>query len=163
MFTLKWRKYVIIRLRNKIGSVLERVFSMGNEIETIYYLENPEKDLKTFATGSQLKYDDIIKDVFGVACIKDLPMMIQYNKSFQDSICSSKGIRENEITLEMVLRVASKMELLQLRNKYVDRIDNGDNLEPLEAPFPFDPIIRLREGIFQWDQKNFSYDMVRIS
>lgn len=136
---------------------------MGNEIETIYYLENPERDLKTFATGSQLKYDDIIKDVFGVASIKDLPMMIQYNKSFQDSICSSKGVSENEITLEMVLRIASKMELLQLRKKYVDQIDNGENLELQESPFPFDPIIRLREGIFKWDQKTFSYDMVRIS
>lgn len=95
---------------------------MGNEIETIYYLENPEKDLKTLATGSQLKYDDIIKDVFGVASIKDLPMMIQYNKSFQDSICSSKGVSENEITLEMVLRIASEMELLQLRKNMLTKL-----------------------------------------
>lgn len=136
---------------------------MENEIETIYYLENPEKDLITFATGSQLKYDDIIKDVFGVACIHDLPMMIKYNKSFQDSICSSHGVRENEITLEMVLRVASKLEMQQLRKKYLDQNLQEESSQSPNIPCPFDPIIRLREGIFSWDQENSSYNMVKTS
>ena len=94
---------------------------MENIIETIYYLENPEKELIRFATGSQLRYEDIIKDVFGVACMNDLPMMIKYNKSFQDSICTKRGVKENEISLEMVLHVASKNELLQFKKHVADQ------------------------------------------
>lgn len=136
------------------------MFPLEYEIETVYYLENPEKGLITFATGAQIKYEDIIKDVFGVACLKDMPMMIQYNKSFKDSICKSHGVRENEITMEMVLRVASKMELLQLRQQYIDKNESGqlDNI-----PCPFDSIIRLQDGIYSWDQADFSYKKVNIS
>lgn len=133
------------------------MFPLENGIETVYYLENPEKNLIRFATGAQLKYEDIIKDVFGVACLKDLPMMIEYNKSFKDSICASHGVRENEITMEMVLRVASKMEFLQLRKQYVDQYGDSQ-LENI--PCPFESIIKLRDGIFEWDQKNFSYNKV---
>lgn len=85
-------------------------------VETIYYLENPEAGIIKFATGSQLKYGDIVKEVFGVADINDLLMMIEYNKSFQDSVCKAKGIREDEITLEMIFRVASNQDLVQLKD-----------------------------------------------
>jgi hypothetical protein len=134
-----------------------------NAIETVYYLENPEKNFRTFATGSQLRYDDIIKDVFGVACINDLPMMIKYNKSFQDSICLSHGVQENEITLEMVIRVASKIEMQQLRTKYIDQHLNTEENQSEDIPCPFHPMIRLQEGIFSWDEENFSYTQVKTS
>ncbi len=136
---------------------------MEYEVETIYYLENPEKEIITFATGTQLKYEDTIKDVFGVACLKDLPMMIKYNKSFQDSIRSSHGISEKEITLEMVFRVASKTELLQLRQKLQAKAtesDNGESSNEEEISAPFDSIIRLQEGIFKWDNQKCAYNLV---
>ena len=47
-------------------------------------------------------------------------MMIQYNKGFQSSICKSHGVMENEITLEMILRVASKIDLLHLKKQYMN-------------------------------------------
>lgn len=139
------------------------MFLLENIIETIYYLENPEKELIRFATGSQLRYEDIIKDVFGVACINDLPMMIKYNKSFQDSICTKRGVKENEISLEMVLRVASKNELLQLKKHSSDYKNLEGNENPENITCPFDPIIRLQEGIFKWDQSEFSYKKVKTS
>ena len=124
---------------------------MNNQIDTIYILENPEKNIIKFATGYQLKYDDIIKDVFGVACLNDLEMMIQFNKPFQDSICANKQINGNKISLNAVLRVASKSELLQLRNELLEEVGN------LPIPRPFDSVIKLQEGIFHWDETNSTY------
>jgi hypothetical protein len=142
------------------------MFYLEYEVETIYYLENPETDQVTFATGSQLRYEDIVKNIFGVASIHDLPMMIQYNKSFQTSICKSHGVMENEVTLEMVLRVASEMDLQKLKKQYIED-QNIDQSEPLEEtnliPCPFDSMIRLQEGIFQWNDKNSSYNIVKPS
>jgi hypothetical protein len=86
------------------------------KVETIYYLENPEEGIIKFATGSQLKYGEIVKDVFGVADLNDLLMMIEYNKKFQDSICKAHGIKEQEITLDRIFRVATKEDLLQLKD-----------------------------------------------
>lgn len=127
---------------------------MDYEIETVYYLENPETEKITFATGSQLRYEDIIKDVFGVASIHDLPMMIQYNKGFQTCLCKSRGIKENEITLEMILRVASKMDLNQFREHYLNDPVNE------EKTCPFESVIRLQEGVFKWDDEERSYNLV---
>ncbi|MCQ6274923.1 hypothetical protein JMM81_08095 [Bacillus sp. V3B] len=135
---------------------------MEYEIETIYYLENPETEQITFATGSQLKYDDIIKDVFGVASIHDLPMMIQYNKGFQSCICKNHGVMENEITLEMILRIASKVDLLQLEKQYIEN-QSIPSQENSSMPCPFDSTIKLQEGIFQWNDKDSTYNIVRTS
>lgn len=129
---------------------------MHNEVETVYYLENPETEKIAFATGTQLRYDDIIKDVFGVACINDLNMMIQYNKNFQSYICQSNGVLEDEITLEMILRVATKIDLLELKKKMVDQYQSEELI-----PRPFDSMIRLQEGIFEWDEKDSSYNFVK--
>ena len=124
---------------------------MTSPIDTIYILENPEKNIIKFATGYQLKYDDIIKDVFGVACLNDLEMMIQFNKPFQDSICTRKNISLNKISLNTVVRIASKNELIQLRNQLIEELGN------LPIPRPFDSVIKLQEGIFHWDESNSSY------
>ncbi|NMD69838.1 hypothetical protein HHO41_06020 [Bacillus sp. DNRA2] len=133
---------------------------MASEIETIYYLENPERKIIKFATGYQLRYDDIIKDVFGVACLKDLPMMIKYNRSFQESLCQSKGVKESQISMEMVVHVASKHELLQLRNQLLlAQNQNGASCEE-SITCPFDSIIRLKEGIFKWDTNNSTYNLI---
>lgn len=143
--------------------VSERMFSLNYDIETIYYLANPETDQITFATGSQLRYEDIIKDVFGVASIHDLPMMIQYNKSFQTSICKYFGVAENEITLEMIVRVASKIDLLQLKKQYEEQPLQVSQEESGMIPRPFDTVIRLQEGIFQWDEEHSSYNLVETT
>ncbi|MFP7298213.1 hypothetical protein [Neobacillus niacini] len=124
---------------------------MKKQIDTIYILENPEKNIIKFATGYQLKYDDIIKDVFGVACLNDLQMMIQFNKPFQDSICNSKSINLNELSLKQVIRIASRNELLQLREQLMEQLGN------LPIPRPFDSTIQLQEGIFHWDENNSLY------
>ena len=139
------------------------MFTLKSTIETVYYLENPEKKVTMFATGSQLLYDDIIKDVFGVASINDLNMMIRYNKGFQDSICHTHGITESKITLDKILRVASKLDLLQLRKQMVDERTEemtiaSDNA--LSIPCPFDSTIKLREGVFKWDNSDSSYQLV---
>lgn len=136
---------------------------MKSTIETVYFLENPEKKVTKFATGTQLLYDDIIKDVFGVASINDLNMMIRYNKGFQDSICHTHGIVESKITLDRILRVASKLDLLQLRKQMVDEHTEDMTSAPdnaLSIPRPFDSTIKLREGIFKWDDSNSSYHLV---
>jgi hypothetical protein len=89
--------------------------------ETIYYLENPELGITKFATGSQIKYGDIVKEVFGVADINDLLMMIKYNKSFQECVCKAHGIRENEITLNKIFRVATNNDLAQLKDRVLNK------------------------------------------
>ncbi|MCM3691105.1 hypothetical protein [Neobacillus niacini] len=129
---------------------------MKNQIDTIYILENPEKSIIKFATGYQLKYDDIIKDVFGVACLNDLQMMIQFNKPFQDSICTSKSINLNELSIKQVIRIASRNELLQLREQLMEQL--GD----LPIPRPFDTTIQLQEGIFHWDETNSLYTSKKL-
>jgi hypothetical protein len=121
-----------------------------SSVETIYILENPEKDLVKFATATQLRYEDTIKEVFGVACVKDLPMMIQFNKSFQESLCKKNGINEKNITIKHIFRVATKDELQLLRNQL--QSEHEDSI-----PCPFDTVIRLQDGIFQWDESNSSY------
>ncbi|MEH7415408.1 hypothetical protein V7266_09030 [Neobacillus drentensis] len=141
---------------------------MENTIETVYRLENPEKNIIKFATGTQLRYEDVIKEVFGVACINDLHMMLQYNKSFQTSICNSYGISEKKITLDKIIRIASKSDLLFLKQLLLDeKIQNqqvDENTIPEENTMhvnrPFDTIIKLQEGIYQWDDIKFSYSAV---
>nr|WP_263328560.1 hypothetical protein [Neobacillus sp. Marseille-Q6967] len=125
---------------------------MNQNIETIYILENPEKNITQFATGYQLRYDDIIKDVFGVACMNDVHMMIQFNKSFQESICKRDHIHENNLSIDRVIRVATKNELLQLRDQLMGEQGNSANI-----PCPFDAVIKLQDGIFKWDENNSSY------
>jgi hypothetical protein len=138
---------------------------MENSIETVYFLENPEKNIIKFATGTQIRYEDVIKEVFGVACINDLHMMIQYNKNFQTSICNSHGISEKKITLDRVLRVASKMDMLHFKKQLMDQKKEGVDDEPLDVDLsiqrPFDSTIKLQEGIFRWDDNNFSYNAVK--
>lgn len=153
----------MLNLLNKINE--ERVLFLKNKIETVYLLDNPEKNITKFATGTQLIYEDIIKEVFGVACINDLHMMIRYNKSFQDSICSSHGgISEGNITLNMIIRVASKIDLLRFKKQLIDQTNNSME-EPQEGDLPiqcpFDPTIQLQEGIFSWDDSEFSYNSVK--
>ncbi|MFK9093553.1 hypothetical protein [Bacillus salipaludis] len=137
---------------------------MENSIETVYFLENPEKNIIKFATGTQLRYEDVIKEVFGVACINDLHMMLQYNKSFQTSICNSYGISEKKITLDKIIRIASKTDMLRLKKQLLEQQKNSINEMQLEEEYsierPFDSIIKLQEGLYQWDDANFSYNAV---
>lgn len=133
---------------------------MKEKIETVYLLENPQRNIIKYATGTQLRYEDIIKEVFGVTCIDDLKMMIQYNKSFQESICDRNGISENKITLNRILRVASRMDLLELRKQLIDkkRLDIDASLETdISLTCPFDYVIKLQEGIFSWNEGDSSY------
>ncbi|MBV7505494.1 hypothetical protein KW850_09525 [Bacillus sp. sid0103] len=138
---------------------------MEDFIETVYFLENPEKNIIKFATGTQLRYEDVIKEVFGVASINDLHMMLQYNKSFQTSICNSHGISEKKLTLDKIIRVASKLDMLHLKKQLIDQnyssIDEIPQDGNLPITRPFDVTIKLQEGIFQWDDSNFSYNAVK--
>ncbi|MED1472246.1 hypothetical protein [Bacillus salipaludis] len=135
---------------------------MNNSIETVYILENPEKKITRFATGSQIRYEDVIKEVYGVASIQDLPMMIQFNKSFHDSICEKYGINESKISINRLIRVASKDELLLLKTQLVESCREeikSYSEEVVSIPCPFNPTIRLQEGIFEWNDSDFSYDL----
>ncbi|OLS35108.1 hypothetical protein [Bacillus sp. MRMR6] len=127
---------------------------MENEIATIYILENPEKSVIKFATGYQLRFENVLKDVFGVVSVNDLQMMLQFNKGFQESICKKNGIALNNISMDKIIRVANKMELLQLRKQSIEKLGKETYLT---IPRPFDPIIKLQEGIFKWDELNSSY------
>jgi len=137
---------------------------MGNSIETVYLLENPEKNISKLATGTQLRYEDVIKEVFGVACINDLHMMLQYNKSFQTSICKSYGISEKKITLDKIIRIASKSDMLRLKDNLIEKhknnLDDSYSDDNSSIQCPFDSIIKLQEGIYQWDDADFSYNAV---
>ncbi|MBS4175046.1 hypothetical protein [Bacillus sp. FJAT-49736] len=84
---------------------------MATAIETLYYLNNPERDITTIITETQLRYEDIIKEVFGVACESDLIMMIKFNKKFRDSICNKYGVTESEISLDMIFRIATEEDI----------------------------------------------------
>lgn len=141
-------------------------YSLNQTIETVYLLENPQRDIVKLATGTQLKYDDIIKEVFGVACLNDLQMMIQYNKSFQECICDRYSISENKITLDRIIRVASSMDLLKYKNQLLANNTN-ETESSLETDSsiscPFDSIINLQEGIFSWDEGNSSYNSIKPS
>jgi hypothetical protein len=135
---------------------------MDGSIETVYFLENPERNMIKFATGKQLRYEDVIKEVFGVASINDLHMMIQFNKGFQTSICNCHGISEKSITLDRIIRIASKTDLLRFKQLILEQMTTGEeesNINPSKCPF--DHRIKLQEGIFQWDDSNFSYNAVK--
>jgi hypothetical protein len=134
-------------------------YKVSVQIETIYYLENPEDGVKKWVTASQLKYENIIKDVFGVALVSDLPIMIQYNKKFQESICGANHVTTNQISLDMIFRIASKNDLLEYRNEY---LAEKNNEAELTSP-PFDPVIKLNEGIFRWNENNSSYIQVKTN
>ncbi|MDN3016372.1 hypothetical protein PH210_09180 [Paenibacillus sp. BSR1-1] len=133
---------------------------MINKIQSVYILENPEQKMIKFATDYQLRYGNIIKEVFGVACIEDLSLMIQFNRSFQESICKRNGINEKKITLDKVIRIASKEELLQLKTNMLEELGANAQEKKLSIPRPFDIVIRLKDGIFQWDDKVSSYILV---
>ncbi|MEH7255214.1 hypothetical protein V7111_24210, partial [Neobacillus niacini] len=66
-------------------------------------------------------------------------------------ICTNKEINVNKISLTTILRIASKTELLQLRNELLEEVGN------LPIPRPFDSVIKLQEGIFHWDETNSTY------
>ncbi|WP_026576264.1 hypothetical protein [Bacillus sp. UNC438CL73TsuS30] len=135
---------------------------MNNSIETVYILENPEKKITRFATGSQIRYEDVIKEVYGVASIQDLPMMIQFNKGFHDSICERYGIIGNKISIDRLIRIASKDELLLFKKQLVERSREeikGTMEQVITIPCPFNATIRLQEGIFEWNDSDFSYDL----
>lgn len=137
---------------------------MQNSIETIYILENPEKNMVKFATGYQLRYNDIIKEVFGVACVNDLSMMLHFNRTFQESICNKYGISDNKISLHQIIRIASKSELLQLKTELIDNCNLIQDLSAEEKNSiarPFDSVIKLQEGIFRWDDLDGSYNLVK--
>jgi hypothetical protein len=126
------------------------------QIETIYYLENPEDGVKRWVTESQIKYENIIKDVFGVALVSDLPIMIQYNKKFQESICDANQVTTSQISLNMIFRIASKNDLLEFKKEYLaDKVSEAEIVPP-----PFDSVIKLNEGIFEWSKMNSSYIQV---
>jgi hypothetical protein len=132
-------------------------YMVSMQIETIYYLENPEDGVKRWVTESQIKYENIIKDVFGVALVSDLPIMIQYNKKFQESICDANQVAISQISLNMIFRIASKNDLLEYKKEYLsDKISEAEITPP-----PFDPVIKLNEGIFEWNKMNSSYTQVK--
>jgi hypothetical protein len=128
------------------------------QIQTIYCLENPEDGVKKCVTEAQLKYENIIKDVFGVALVSDLPIMIQYNKKFQESICHANQVSSSQINLNMIFRIASKSDLLEYRKKFV--ANNEYNAEIISPPF--DPVIKLSDGIFEWNKRDSSYIRIGI-
>lgn len=97
----------------------------------MYYIKNPERNISKIATESQLRYEGIIKDVFGVACKSDIQMMIKFNKGFRESICNEYGIEENEITLSLIFRIATKQDLIEYESQYVHKEDSNG----LDAPF----------------------------
>ncbi|QQZ08693.1 hypothetical protein [Heyndrickxia vini] len=86
---------------------------MAKVKETMYYLNNPERHIIMLASETQLKYEGIIKEIFGVACESDLQMMIKFNKGFKESICHEFGVDENKITLSMVFRQATNEDLVE--------------------------------------------------
>jgi len=90
---------------------------LATALETLYFLNNPERNITTIATETQLRYGDIIKDVFGVACENDLQMMIKFNKKFRDSICHEYKVTESEISLDMIFRIATKEDIEQNKNE----------------------------------------------
>lgn len=125
---------------------------LQNNIETIYILENPEKDIIQFATGYQLRYDEVIKEVFGVACLDDVQMMLKFNRNFQESICKRDHIQENKLSIDRIVRVATKNELLHLRKQLLEKQGDEGSI-----PCPFQSIIKLKDGIFEWDESNSAY------
>ncbi|MBM4762009.1 hypothetical protein [Bacillus sp. B15-48] len=130
---------------------------MGIHIEKIYYLQNPESGIEKIASETEVKYENVIKDVFGVAFIEDLSKMIRYNKKFQEYICKANNIKEQEITMEMVIRLATKKDLLPIRMNYINMINQQQSRK---SPPPFSTTIQLHEGVFNWNEKECSYDLV---
>ncbi|WP_160722890.1 hypothetical protein [Bacillus sp. USDA818B3_A] len=143
---------------------------MEHTIETIYRLENPERNIIKFVTGSQLRYEDVVKEVFGVACIADLNMMIQYNKSFQTSVVNRFGVtNEKKISLDKLIRIASRADMLDLKQHLINQqkvnhpLDQDDTIQSEDFPLigcPFDSIIQLQEGIYQWNDNSYSYNAI---
>jgi hypothetical protein len=108
-----------------ITNLCERMLRLELHEETIYFLENPEDGITKLATGTQIKYGNTIKDVFGLADINDLLMMLKHNKKFQECICKAHEINEQDITLDLIFRVASKSDLSHVKDQEVDKEKEG--------------------------------------
>jgi hypothetical protein len=108
-----------------ITNLCERMLRLELHEETIYYLENPEDGITKLATGTQIKYGNTIKDVFGLADINDLLMMLKHNKKFQECICEAHGINEQDITLNLIFRVASKSDLSHVKDQEAEKEKEG--------------------------------------
>ncbi|MGM0875843.1 MAG: hypothetical protein ACQEWV_13880 [Bacillota bacterium] len=52
--------------------------------------------------------------------------MIEYNKSFQESICKANRIGAQEITLAMIFRVPSTNDLIQLNDQVLNEKNDGE-------------------------------------
>lgn len=137
---------------------------MNNSIETIFVLENPAENIVKFATEYEIRYNDIIKQVFGVSNFNDLTMMIQFNKGFQECICERYGISKNKISINQIIHVASKKDLLYLKKQIMENKSMQSNQfssADKDIPRPFSMVIKLKEGIFKWDEADCSYNQVK--
>ncbi|MGG3542514.1 hypothetical protein ABES09_17000 [Priestia megaterium] len=103
-------------------------------VETIYYLENPQRDISTYASTTQLTVESVVKDVFGVACVADIKIMLQYNKEFRKSISQLHNAMDDDLTLEMVFRIASKEDLLRFKKSLLESsLDDAET--SIDCPF----------------------------
>jgi hypothetical protein len=142
------------------------VLFIKQAIETIYYLENPQHHVVKYASITQLKYESIVKDVFGVVCVNDIKKMLRYNKGFRQSVCEARGIEEDEITLDMIFRVASKDDLILLKNSLINKNLHDESIPDDQVTIiscPFNLIIQLQDGIYQWDEEKCSYEKLKTT
>ncbi|MFQ6582984.1 hypothetical protein [Priestia megaterium] len=124
-------------------------------VETIYYLENPQRDISTYASTTQLTVESVVKDVFGVACVADIKIMLQYNKEFRKSISQLHNAMDDDLTLEMVFRIASKEDLLRFKKSLLE-----SSLDDTEASVdcPFSTTIQLQDGRYTWNESTSVYE-----
>ncbi|MFP7735416.1 hypothetical protein ACLHDF_18740 [Priestia aryabhattai] len=124
-------------------------------VETIYYLENPQRNISTYASTTQLTVESVVKDVFGVACVADIKIMLQYNKEFRKSISQLHNAADDDLMLEMVFRVASKEDLLRFKKSLLESSLN-DTETSIECPFS--ATIQLQDGRYTWNESTSVYE-----
>src|SRR6478735_3803717 len=95
------------------------------------------------------------KEVLGVACVADIKIMLQYNKEFRKSISQLHNAMDDDLTLEMVFRVASKEDLLRFKKSLLE-----SSLDDAETSIdcPFSATIQLQDGRYTWNESTSVYE-----
>lgn len=133
----------------------KEVLITRHPVETIYYLENPQRNISTYASTTQLTVESVVKDVFGVACVADIKIMLQYNKEFRKSISQLHNAMDDDLTLEMVFRVASKEDLLRFKKSL---LESSLNDAETSIDCPFSATIQLQDGRYTWNESTSVYE-----
>jgi hypothetical protein len=141
-----------------------------DKIATLYYLENPMTGISFLTSEEHLQGEsEVVKDVFGISYVEDIPAMLCNNQKFRESVRKHYKLRKNRVLLKHIFRRATIDDLVNLLNyitndfiRSITQDDSDEDAEVTPFPPPFSKLIRLEDGIYQWDYERGCYEKVEV-